>query len=1277
MKYDEAIAKGLFPSYQVDKTISTGLVPVGRTAETIAERFLEDDVRRANLRPDLIVLLDAEHRKFIQEKLSAISPLDWDSLEKLHGELERSKGNDKLKKDAKTRLSKQAADFRKKISSHFRSGDSDGMFSKEKTPSELISHMIEECKLNGTPVPEELVAFERFSTYLGSYQEARLNMYSADDIPTSIAHRIVDENFPTFLQGKRRYGYLKESYPEIIKDVEAELASELGGKTLDSMFETAAFGNYISQKGIDLYNMAVNGISKEDGTKLRGINEFVNLLKQRDPTAASDKNLRRLMKLRKQILSPGEGMSFAIGSFDSDEETLKENRRFFDLVLNGDENMPSVINTLESLLAGTAPDDGIRIPKSGIIGFSKMLLGERNALRTRMEEYAENMFSGEKTAKRREKAIRSWLNADSFGTATLGKVSGKDVSEAWRGESARKMFSEARLAMGAALEIAPSPIPLSERSDVVETLRKALDSAKNVSELAKMFGDGNSEDSDPTFYDLLEPANSFFAALHRLRTKTQAYVNMKPEDKSEEIRLTFNNPSLGLGWDKNKEKDFSCGMLKRNGEYFLTVIPRGSHVNLFGLAQPGTSDPYMKMTYKALNAKTLFGSIFSEKRIAEYGPDPDLVKEYRSHSEATKSGEPDEYDEETKNRLIDYCKRCIASNPDWKIFGFKFKPSSEYPDMKSLSFCDDVNSQGFHMSFDEEIPAHAIDGLVETGNLLLFKISGKDFNPGSTGKPNLFTMYFRALFSDENCRDNRIRLDGGAKIFYRRKLIQNPYVHKVGEKIVNRTTADGIHIPDAVHKELLDFHNGLLEKGDLSPEALAWEESGKATVKTVAHPITKDRRYTVDSFKFSFPITLNRPSAKKPYGFNDAVRRYLASNPDATILSMDRGERNIVYVCVMDRSGRMLLQRSLNMMNGVDYRKLISRVECELKESQRKWATKSKVADIKEGYYSNVVSEICKLVLEHNSIVVLEDLNDNVKKREAAIYKNFEKALVRKLGCLVLKDRRDSDVGGSFRPYQLADKFESLEKIYHQSGIVFWVKPSYTSKIDPATGWSNLFSAESGWSWEKIREFLLKFGSISYDPGKDAFVFEVSDYSRFGKGSLSPRKSWTLVSATRRTPYAGKLGKRVETNPTQETKDAFATMGVPLKGGVDLLGGLRNTPSKKGVKADPVLVRGWTAVFHAFRKTIDLRVTTETEDYIDSPAEGPAGTRFDSRTAGEDMPKDADANGAYHIGLKGLMLLGRIDAARDGKPDLCVGDGDWFAFAQDRAASKAAEGSPR
>jgi CRISPR-associated protein Cpf1 len=56
------------------------------------------------------------------------------------------------------------------------------------------------------------------------------------------------------------------------------------------------------------------------------------------------------------------------------------------------------------------------------------------------------------------------------------------------------------------------------------------------------------------------------------------------------------------------------------------------------------------------------------------------------------------------------------------------------------------------------------------------------------------------------------------------------------------------------------------------------------------------------------------------------------------------------------------------------------------------------------------------------------------------------------------------------------------------------------------------------------------------------------------------------------------------------------------------------------------------------------------EDFISSPVENNEGICFDSRLGKENLPKDADANGAYHIALKGLLVLEKIrrDEKRQG-----------------------------
>jgi len=77
------------------------------------------------------------------------------------------------------------------------------------------------------------------------------------------------------------------------------------------------------------------------------------------------------------------------------------------------------------------------------------------------------------------------------------------------------------------------------------------------------------------------------------------------------------------------------------------------------------------------------------------------------------------------------------------------------------------------------------------------------------------------------------------------------------------------------------------------------------------------------------------------------------------------------------------------------------------------------------------------------------------------------------------------------------------------------------------------------------------------------------------------------------------------------------------------------------------------------------RIKTD-EDWIISPIKDKDGNFFDSRNADDSMPKNADANGAYHIGLKGLMMLEQL--RKDEKTYLNNKNKDWFKFIQDRAS---------
>ena len=87
----------------------------------------------------------------------------------------------------------------------------------------------------------------------------------------------------------------------------------------------------------------------------------------------------------------------------------------------------------------------------------------------------------------------------------------------------------------------------------------------------------------------------------------------------------------------------------------------------------------------------------------------------------------------------------------------------------------------------------------------------------------------------------------------------------------------------------------------------------------------------------------------------------------------------------------------------------------------------------------------------------------------------------------------------------------------------------------------------------------------------------------------------------------------------------------------------------------------------ALRLTLQLRNSRKStgEDFLFSPVADENGYFFDSRKANDNEPKDADANGAYHIALKGLWVLDTIRNTEEGKnPKLAITNKEWLSFAQ-------------
>lgn len=635
---------------------------------------------------------------------------------------------------------------------------------------------------------------------------------------------------------------------------------------------------------------------------------------------------------------------------------------------------------------------------------------------------------------------------------------------------------------------------------------------------------------------------------------------------------------------------------------------------------------------------------------------------------------------------IDFCLDFLESYKSTSIFDFSGCRDKTYERLDQ--FYEDVNRIAYSLVL-RPVAKETIDGLVEEGRLFLFQIYNKDFAPGATGAKNLHTLYFEALFADKNLQANTFKLDGNAEMFYRPASIDNPFVHKEGEYLVNKTfevIKDGVtekeSLPDDIYKELFAFANGRLTRENLTEVAIKYLDSGSVVIKPVAHAIVKDKRFTMPQYDLHIPMTLNFGASKLLSAKNNSdVLKCLKSNPDIAIIGIDRGERNLLYYSVIDQQGRILdkgeAQGSLNVVDFVDYHEKLDTREKERTEQRRSWKSIDKIKDLKKGYLSVAVHRIIELMLEHNAIVVMEDLNTGFKrsrtKFEKQIYQNFKKQLIDKLNYCALKpgDRDQTSPGGILQGYQLANEFESFEKLGKQSGAIFYVPAWNTSHIDPTTGFARLFKAiELKYqNIEIAKDFFRRFDRICFNVQEGYFEFEFS-YDNFQTVCDSPKANWTVCSHETTVPIVkykqGTAATDEVININQSLKDLFSEYDIDYRNGINLQEIILEVDEVNFFKRLLFLFEVLTRIrYYTTSGAVDI------VDCIVSPVKNEEGYFFDSRDCSNDLPKDGDANGAYNIALKGLQMI-QEQIEKSSKDYLKIAypkkpNEQWLRFVQERA----------
>jgi CRISPR-associated protein Cpf1 len=621
------------------------------------------------------------------------------------------------------------------------------------------------------------------------------------------------------------------------------------------------------------------------------------------------------------------------------------------------------------------------------------------------------------------------------------------------------------------------------------------------------------------------------------------------------------------------------------------------------------------------------------------------------------------------SKWIDFCKEFVTAYPKTRMFDYHFKPTDQYNSLDE--FYRDFDASSYKLSLETKVNKARLDKLVNEGKIYLFEIRSQDSNHGKSKnhKDNLQTIYWQAVFSN---LQNKPKLNGEAEIFYRKRV------------------------------------DNLKKKRD---------KKGKEIYENY-----RFRRNEWGKFLFHVPITLNLNLDNSD--LETRLNQKFLQSGDTYYLGLDRGEKHLLYYCLINQKGEILKQGSLNLnfvdqdgqpkkivtvkkKIGADDKMVDELIECanynQLLEARagnrdlarKQWQVIDDIKNLKLGYISQVVRKVVDLAVNLDNprptYIILEDLNTGFKrgrqKIEKQIYQKFELALAKKLNFLA--DKRKTDGFGSVtQAIQLTPYVANYADIENkkQVGVMLYARANYTSQTDPLTGWRKTIYIQNG-SEDYIKTQILdgKFTDIRWENSDYVFVYEDQNVG----------KTWCMYSGQNGRSLDRFVGKRGD-------KDQWQTIKVDIHHVLDtIFSNFDKTKSlleqmKEGVELNPFEnMRPWEALRWVINLIQQIRNCGEQGDQIDqdflqSPVRDETGRHFDSRNYLAQVPNQdvntesidylplpicGDANGAFNIARKGLIMhehikrcIKNIQSGKQGKNDLnlFISEEEWDLWLNDR-----------
>lgn len=1286
---------------KVQKTLRNELRPTPLTMKHIKQKgIITEEEYKAQQSLELKRIADGYYRDYITHKLNDINNLDFRNL--FEAIEEKYKKNDK---DNRDKLNLMEASKRKEIEKMLSADDNFKSMFEAKLITKLLPDYVERnyAGEDKEKALETLTIFKGFTTYFTDYFNIRKNMFKENGGASSICYRIVNVNASIFYDNLKTFMCIKEKAETEIALIEEELTELLDSWRLEHIFSEDYYNELLAQKGIDYYNQICGDVNKH-----------MNLYCQQNKLKA---NVFKMTKLQKQIMGISEKAFEIPPMYQNDEEVYAAFNGFISRL-----EEVKLTDRLGNVLQNSNIYDTAKIYINArcYTNVSSYVYGGWGVIESAIERYWYNTIAGkgQSKAKKIEKAkkdnkfmsvkeldsIVSDYEPDYFNASNMDD---DNSGRAFSGYGVLGYFNKmSKLLANMSLHTITydSGDSLIENKETALNIKKDLDDIMSIYHWLQTFIIDEVVEKDNAFYAELEDIYYELENIVTLYDRIRNYVTRKPYS-TQKFKLNFASPTLASGWSRSKEFDNNAIILLRNNKYYIAIFNVNNKPDkqiIKGSEEQRLSTDYKKMVYNLLpGPNKMLPKVFikSDTGKRDYNPSSYILEGYEKNRHIKSSGN---FDINYCHDLIDYYKACINKHPEWKNYGFKFKETTQYNDIGQ--FYKDVEKQGYSISW-AYISEADINRLDEEGKIYLFEIYNKDLSSHSTGKDNLHTMYLKNIFSEDNLKNICIELNGNAELFYRKSSMKRNITHKKDTVLVNKTYINEagvrVSLTDEDYIKVYNYYNNDyvidVEKDKKLVEILERIGHRKNPIDVI-----KDKRYTEDKYFLHLPITIN-------YGVDDEninakMIEYIAKHNNMNVIGIDRGERNLIYISVINNKGNIIEQKSFNLVNNYDYKNKLKNMEKTRDNARKNWQEIGKIKDVKNGYLSGVISKIARMVVDYNAIIVMEDLNRGFKrgrfKVERQVYQKFENMLISKLNYLVFKEKKADENGGILKGYQLTYLPKSALQIGKQCGCIFYVPAAYTSKIDPATGFINIFDFKK-YSGSGInakvkdkKEFLMSMNSIRYiNEGSEEYekighreLFAFSfDYNNFKTYNVSiPVNEWTTYTYGERIKKLYKDGRWSGSEVLNLTEDLIELMeqyGIEYKDGHDIREDISHMDEMRN--ADFIC-----NLFEKFKYTVQLRNSkseAEGDDYdrLVSPVLNSHNGFFDSSDYKENeksddiiddkqiMPKDADANGAYCIALKGLYEINKIkenwsDDKKLKESELYIGVTEWLDYIQNR-----------